>query len=238
MIQLVLSDRYFLRDPQHTELGIKIISHSILMIDELGFEQFTFKKLAQAIGSTEASVYRYFDNKHKLLIYLIAWYWKWMEYQIDYRTNNVPDAAERLRLALRMLCRPVEVDPNFAHINEAALHRIVVAESNKTYLTKHVDEDNKEGLFRGYKDLCHRIAVIVQEINGDYAYPHTLISTVLEASLHQPFFAAHLPSLTEVKKGKNVHEQTYAYLEDLVFTVVGPRVDSYTDDYKQPDLAK
>ena len=153
MIQLVLNDKYFLRDPQHTELGVKIVRHSILMIDELGFEQFTFKKLAQAIGSTEASVYRYYDNKHKLLIYLIAWYWKWMEYQIDYRTNNVADARERLKLALQTVCRPVEEDPSFAHINEAILHRIVVAESNKTYLTKRVDEDNKEGLFRGVQGL-------------------------------------------------------------------------------------
>ena len=190
------------------------------MIDELGFEQFTFKKLAQAIGSTEASVYRYYDNKHKLLIYLIAWYWKWMEYQIDYRTNNVPDARERLKLALQTVCRPVEEDPNFAHINEAVLHRIVVAESNKTYLTKRVDEDNKEGLFRGYKDLCKRIAQIVTEINSDYVYPYTLVSTVLEAAHLQPFFAEHLPSLTEIKKGSDVHEQTYAYLESLVFTVI------------------
>ena len=67
MLQLVLNDRYFLRDPLHTELGTKIVSQSILMIDQLGFEQFTFKKLAHAIGSTEASVYRYFDNKHRLL---------------------------------------------------------------------------------------------------------------------------------------------------------------------------
>ena len=220
MIQLVLSDKYFLRDPLHTELGIKIIGHSILMIDELGFEQFTFKKLARAIGSTEASVYRYFDNKHKLLIYLIAWYWKWMEYQIDYRTNNIPDARQRLKLALQALCQPVEEDPNFAHVNEAALHRIVVAESNKTYLTKHVDEDNKEGLFRGYKDLCKRVAIIVREINPDYAYPHALISTTLEASIHQPFFAEHLPSLTEIKKGNDVYDQTYQYLEDLVFTAI------------------
>ena len=220
MIQLVLNNKYFLRDPQHTELGTKIVRHSILMIDELGFEQFTFKKLAQAIGSTEASVYRYYDNKHKLLIYLIAWYWKWMEYQIDYRTNNVPDARERLRLALQTVCRPVEEDPNFSHINEAVLHRIVVAESNKTYLTKHVDADNKEGLFRGYKDLCKRVADIILELNPGYHYPHALVSTVLEAAHLQPFFAEHLPSLTEIKKGDDVHQQTYEYLKNLVFTAI------------------
>ena len=62
MMQLVLSDRYFLRDPLHTELGTNIVAQSILMIDQLGFEQFTFKKLAQPIGSTEASIYRYYST--------------------------------------------------------------------------------------------------------------------------------------------------------------------------------
>ena len=222
MIQLVLSDQYFLRDPLHTELGVKIISQSITMIDELGFEQFTFKKLAQSISSTEASVYRYFDNKHRLLTYLIAWYWKWMEYQIDYRTHNVSDAHERLRLALWMLCKPTEKDPTFAHVDEDALQRIVVAESNKTYLTKHVDADNREGLFRGYKDVCKQVATIVSEINPHYTYPFALISTVLEASHQQPFFARHLPSLTEVKSDTGLYEQTYQYLESLVLSAIKP----------------
>ena len=220
MMQLVLSDRYFLRDPLHTELGTKIVSQSIAMIDELGFEQFTFKKLAQAIGSTEASVYRYFDNKHRLLTYLIAWYWKWLEYQIDYRTQNVVDPVERLKRALRTLCEAAEEDANFAHVNEAALHRIVVAESNKTYLTKHVDKDNKEGLFRGYKDVCKQVATIIQEINPDYTYPHALVSTVLEAAHLQPFFAIHLPSLTEIKNDDRLYDHTYVYIESLVLTAI------------------
>jgi hypothetical protein len=32
-------------------------------------------------------------------------------------------------------------------------------------LTRQVDEDNKEGLFRGFKSLCKKIADIVKEIN-------------------------------------------------------------------------
>jgi AcrR family transcriptional regulator len=169
------------------------------MIDQLGFEQFTFKKLANEIHSTEASVYRYFENKHKLLMYLIAWYWKWVEYLIDYKTNNIEDPVRRLEISIRTLCEEITFDPTFAYIDEAALHRIVVAESNKTYLTKHVDKDNKLGLFRGYKDLCAHIARNIKEAVPDYPFPHALISTVLEASHQQAFFAQHLPSLTEVQ---------------------------------------
>ena len=221
MVTLRLSERYFTRDPQHTELGSKIISQSIKMIDELGFEQFTFKKLATQIQSTEASVYRYFENKHKLLIYLIAWYWKWMEYLIDYQTNHLADPEEKLKVALKAVCDEAEFDPAFANIDETALYRIVVSESNKTYLTKQVDEDNKEGLFRGYKDLCKRIATIAREINPEYPYPHALISTVLETSHHQAFFALHLPSLTEVKRDQpNLHQQVYQYVENLVFAAL------------------
>ncbi|MDZ7650788.1 MAG: TetR/AcrR family transcriptional regulator [Cytophagales bacterium] len=78
-----LNSHLYLRDPQHTLLGQKIIQQSVEMIDRLGFEQFTFKKLAEEINSTEASVYRYFENKHRLLLYLIGWYWNWIEYCID-----------------------------------------------------------------------------------------------------------------------------------------------------------
>ena len=65
-IQITLNERLYLRDPQATDLGKKIIKHSILLIDEIGFEAFTFKKLASRMSSTEASVYRYFENKHML----------------------------------------------------------------------------------------------------------------------------------------------------------------------------
>ena len=79
-IQMQLNEKLYLRDPQDTKLGRKIIRHSILLIDEIGFEQFNFKKLAERIESTEASVYRYFENKHLLLVYLLCWYWEWTKF--------------------------------------------------------------------------------------------------------------------------------------------------------------
>jgi len=52
-IKFNLNERLFLKDPQDSELGKKIIKSSITLIDELGFEAFTFRKLAVAINSTE-----------------------------------------------------------------------------------------------------------------------------------------------------------------------------------------
>ena len=77
-IQIKIDAKVFTKDPTSADLGKKIIMHSIGLIDELGFEAFTFGKLADKIQCTEASVYRYFENKHKLLIYHLTWYCTWM----------------------------------------------------------------------------------------------------------------------------------------------------------------
>jgi AcrR family transcriptional regulator len=81
--------KLFLKDPETTDLGKRIIENSIKLIDELGFDSFNFKKLASSIDSTEASIYRYFENKNKLLFYLISWYWSWVKYNIDYKTHTL-----------------------------------------------------------------------------------------------------------------------------------------------------
>jgi hypothetical protein len=190
------------------------------MIDQVGFEAFTFKKLSQAIESTEASIYRYFENKHRLLVYLIAWYWGWMEYRIAFETHNISDPREKLLIALRIVTEKKDQDPNFSDIDEPALQRIVIAESDKTYLTKQVDEINKEGLFRGYKSLCTFIGEIVSTINPKFPYPHSLVSTMLEASNQQIFFSKHLPSLSDLNNEKSLYDQNFEFLKTLVFNTI------------------
>jgi AcrR family transcriptional regulator len=219
-IRIAMNEKVFLRNPEQTELGRSIISESVRLIDELGFEQFTFKKLASEINSTEASVYRYFENKHKLLIYLTAWYWAWLDFQINYHINNVSSADEKLKIIIQIITDSNRYSPDFLPVNKEALHRIVISESSKAYLTKWVDADNKEGLFANYKALCHKIALIVKAINPDYPYAHALISTLLEAAHQQVFFAAHLPSLTEVRVVDNNCSQMSSFLEHLVFKAI------------------
>lgn len=216
-----LSENLFVRDPQETELGRNIIQKSIKMIDKLGFEEFTFRKLATSINSTEASVYRYFDNKHKLLIYLIDWYWTWLEYQIDFHTNNIKDPVERLKICLTQLSEEKAFDPGVAYVDEAALQRIVSAEFEKTFLTKQVDADNKDGLFFPYKSLCKKVANIVIEVNPEFEYPHALVSTVMLSIKHQLFYAEHLPSLTDIKYDpKKHHKKLNQFLETIVFKTI------------------
>ena len=220
-LRIDLNEKLYLRDPQAPDLGRRLIGQSIGLIDEIGFEQFTFKKLAQRMGSTEASLYRYFENKHRLLVYLVSWYWAWLGFQIRFHTHNVPDPRARLRLTLSILTRAHHDDPTTADLDEAALYRIVVHEASKSYLTRDVDGDNQEGLFREHKRLVAGIAAVVSEINPAYPYPHALISTALEAARKQLFFAQHLPSLTDAGAADSVEQGIYVFLEGLVFGVLG-----------------
>ena len=217
-IQIKIDDRVFTKDPSSTDLGKKIIAQSITLIDELGFEAFTFAKLANKVESTEASIYRYFENKHRLLIYHLTWYWTWMEYRLTLATANIKSPEERLTIAIRLLTSPLEHEPRIPQADEAALYRIVIAESQKVYLTKNVDEENKQGLFFSYKRLCKKAAGIVREINPEYRYPTALISTIVESSYDQRYFARHLPSLTEIPKDKE--DGITEYLTELVFKAI------------------
>ena len=78
----------FKKNPEESAIGRQIVGNSIELIHELGIENFTFKKLSTKIKTTEATVYRYFENKHRLLIYITTWFWTWMEYQIIFHTNK------------------------------------------------------------------------------------------------------------------------------------------------------
>lgn len=164
-------------------------------------------------------MYRYFENKHKLLVYLVSWYWAWLHYTVTFRTQNINDARERLSRAIEVITKAGEEDdPAVAHIDERQLHRVVIAESPKVYYTKEVDTENKAGFFLEYKRLCHHLALIVLEINADYRYPHALMSTMLEAAHQQLYFAQHLPSLTDVRSEQ--YSETVAFLKQIVFAAV------------------
>lgn len=213
-ISIQVHEKIYLKHPESSELGQKIISSSIDMIEEMGFECFTFRKLAKEISSTEASIYRYFENKHKLLLYLSSWYWAWMEYQLVFGLANIESPKERLLKAITLLTQGVKEDNSFTHINEIKLHKIVISESSKAYLTKEVDEENKDGMFSGYKRLVLRVSDIILEIDPTYKYPHMMVSTVIEGAHHQRFFAEHLPKLTDTVSGEDAIVEFY---KDMVF---------------------
>jgi AcrR family transcriptional regulator len=206
----------YLRDPDGTDIGKQIIKMAVQMIADLGYEQFTFKKLAIEMNSTEATVYRYFENKHKLLIYLIDWYWSFVEFQVIFQLNNIKSAEERIIKLIDILVWEDNASDVFSELNQQSLYYIAIAEGSKTYLSKDVDENNKELLFKPYKDLCARIAMLFKEYNPKYKYPASLASTLVETAHMQYYFMQHLPRLSDCSKKKNPKD-IEAYLEHLVF---------------------
>lgn len=215
-LHIKMNEKLFVKNPEQTELGKKIIRHSIQLIHDHGFEAFTFKKLAEDIGTTEAGIYRYFENKHRLLIYLVAWYWSCLEYRVTVHTRNITDPVLKLKSVIKLLVSAINDDIQSDYVNESLLHQIIITEGSKTYLTKKVSEDNKDRLFKPYKDLCAAIGDIILQCNSSYKYPKSLASTIIEMAHFQTFFMLNLPSLTDF--GATKHEiDIVSFLEDLVF---------------------
>lgn len=215
-----LSDKLYVRDPLKTEIGRAIISSSIRLIDNLGFNNVTFRKIAEETNSTEPTIYRYFENKFRLLQYLTDWYWTSMNFQIDFHLNNITDAEEKLKICLQLLAgtkRLVNVSP----IDHQALRRIVIAEFDKAYLYPSIDRDYKNGLLDPFNDTCKVIAGIVRAINPTYAFPHSLVSTAILAASQQLYFSRHMPLLSDIKNDpKTINERLYTFLEGFVLTTI------------------
>jgi AcrR family transcriptional regulator len=219
-VSIRMNEHLFLRDPETSELGRRIVRQGIALFDELGFEDTTFRKLADRINTKEASIYRYFENKHRLLVYLVAWYWQWLDYQVIFQTNNLADPREKLERVLRVLLLKDTSQPANGDIDIQTLHGIVIREASKAYLTRHVTDDNRHQLFKPYKDLCGRVAGIILEYRPDYPFARSRASSLIETAHYQAFFMQHLPSLTDFG-GQPDDTGLLAFLRHLLFSSLG-----------------
>lgn len=211
-ITIQINQNVFIKDPESSELGKKIVRVSIDLMNEIGYEDFTFKKLAVTIQSTEASIYRYFENKHKVLAYLTLWYWGWLEYRLVMNLLNIEDPKEQLKRAIKVITEKISEDQSFSQINEVKLNQIIITDSSKVIFNKQVGEDNKLGYFLSFKNLVERISQIILKINPEYEYPHMLVSTVIEGAQHQRYFAEHLPRLTDQNESNDIITSFYVQL--------------------------
>ena len=203
-IIISVNNKLYVKNPETSELGKKIIEQSILLIDEIDFENFTFKKLGEKINSNESSIYRYFESKHKLMLYLSSWYWGWIEYKLVFGTSNIENAMEKLKKAIIVVTEKVEDDNATLHINESILNKIIIQEFTKTLLTKEVDEENKEGFFLVYKRIINRIIDIINEVKPSYEFKKSLASSIVEGALHQHFLKDHLKTITDCNDNNTV----------------------------------
>jgi AcrR family transcriptional regulator len=215
-IKIQINDKLYVKDPETSTLGKKIIQESIILIDDIGFDNFTFKKLGEKIGSNESSIYRYFENKHRLLVYLSSWYWSWMEYRLVFSTSNQSDSWEKLKKAISIVTEKVEDDQKTLHINESILNKIIIAEFTKTFHTKEVDQEIIEGYYTIYIRVINRITAIIKEVQPEYLYAKSLASNVVEGALHQHFLKDHMQSITDCNPTISPTDFYYNLVENIL----------------------
>ncbi|MGV3604595.1 MAG: TetR/AcrR family transcriptional regulator [Dyadobacter fermentans] len=214
-----LNEKVYLKDPESSEVGKQLVKNAIDLIYELGFEHFTFKKLAVQVNTTEATVYRYFENKHRLLLYILNWYWSYMEFLVMFKLQNVTDPAQKLHVIIALLTHELPQSAGSMDYNTKYLNQIIISESSKVYLVKDVTEINKSEVFKPYKDLCTRIAQVISEYNPEYQFPRSLSSTLIETSHYQQFFSTFLPRLTD-NQGADQRIFATNFLTDLLFKAI------------------
>ena len=195
--KITIPEGVFIKDPETSVLGKNIITQGMELIHEMGFDGFTFKKLGTHIGSNESSIYRYFENKHKFLLYLSSWYWAWVEYNLVMETHSITDPKEKIIQAVTMLTRKVDNDSSNTPINLVLIHKIMISEFSKSFLTKSVDQENEQGLFVAYKRVHSRLQGFIKVANPSYNFSASLANTILAGVLQQYYYKDHFPSLTD-----------------------------------------
>ena len=203
----------FIKDPLSSDLGKKILEESLSLIDELGMESFNFKRLSLQVNSTEAAIYRYFENKHKLLLYYIDWYWGWLEHNLVYGTANMESPKEKIKMAIKLLVEGPVFNENL-YLNISLLRKVVTEESNKAFMTKEEDNENSSGYFNQFYNFSERLIQIFNELNPNHPFPKAFVSTLIWSSVLNTYCSKHMPNLIEDKfKGQPKLEFYY----NLVF---------------------
>lgn len=215
-VRISLNNGLFLKEPQDSNLGRNIIKYSIILINDFGFESFNFKKLASTINSTEASIYRYFENKHMLLLYLVNWYWEWVKYLITINTMNIENSEEKLKIIIHSFVSASKENPSVSYVNESKLHNIVISEGVKAYHTKEVDNENSKGFFSSYKSLADLVSKVILEVNPKFRYPYALATNLFEMSNNHIYFAKHLPKLTDI----SIKNSDFIEVENMLLYMV------------------
>ncbi len=197
-IQLRPDPALSLKDPLSSELGRALLEEGLALMGELGLEAFTFKKLAERMGSTEVSLYKYFPNKQRLLQYYFQLYWLWLRQLCGRHAEKAPTPREALEQVIGALCGvwPKELPP--VHLDPHALRSLVIDEGMKSYLHKRVDDDNARRLFAPYKELSAFVAELIVACRKDVPMPRSFATTIIEMAYSLPFAMEHLPSLTEL----------------------------------------
>ena len=207
--RIEVNSSLFIKNPTSSKLGESIVKEGLSLLENIGYEDFTFKKLAISIQTTESTLYRYFENKHQFLMYLFNYYWTWMEVNFTMAITNISDPQEQLKRIIGVLVTQAPQKIGSLLLDEFLLKQVITNESSKTFLNKKVDEENKAGYYLTFKRNVCLISEVLLKMNPNYLYPNALAATLIEASFHQRYFGLHLPRLTNINQKDDLVESFF-----------------------------
>jgi AcrR family transcriptional regulator len=210
-----LNSDLYIKDPTSSETGRKVIASGAKLILATGLEAYTAKKLATEAGITEATVYKYFANKQRLLQYYFQLYWTWLEQQVKVFTAIETDPEQRLIKAVRVISNIPSVAADPGVISKEDLRELVINEGSKAYYHVMVDEDNAKRIFAPYKSITALLAEMIKAVQPEEKYPLALATTIIEMSHSLKYFAKHLPALTDFPR-----ETDQAKLDDFLIQLL------------------
>jgi hypothetical protein len=121
-----------------------------------------------------------------------------------------------MKIAIRLLVDGPVYKENL-YMDIETLSDIATEESYKSFLTKEVDMEHKNGYFKQFYKLSERITEIVKELSPNYQYPKTLVSILMESTLLHTFFMKHMPLMTE---SCHTGSEKMNFYYDLVFKTI------------------
>ncbi len=222
---LNISPKLYVRDPQTTDLGKKMLQESVVLIDETGFEEFGIDKLARHLEVEEDEIYQYFESKHQIFVFLLNWYWEKTIVLIDSNTAQIHDPIQKLKKIIDLLVQGANYGPFADFIDDARLQNIVIRESAKGYRRDALGKEHQGDLFFSFEDLCSKITPTLLEINARFPYPRTLASTLIETANNTLYFAHHNPKLLDLQpsRGRMVNDQVIEMVEYLIFNILNEK---------------
>jgi hypothetical protein len=122
----------------------------------------------------------------------------------------------KIQILIQRICSTDGGQLSSSHVDEVKLHKIIIREGTKAYLTQEVSQDNQDKLFKPYKELCATIGDIIKACDPEYKYPRSLASAVIEIAHFQTFFKKNLPALTDFDQSEESNKDVILFIESLI----------------------
>lgn len=190
-IKIEVTPKLYIKNPQQTTLGKRILKESVDLMDKLGYDDFTFKKLAERLETAESSVYRYFENKNRLVLYFMAWYWEMQEYRLVFLTGEAHSSDEKFKIALELFFDTPKSKNFNADFDSDKVWHIISSESFKACLVREQDPSVRSEIIKLYQRVITRYAEIIKEINMNVTNAELVASLIIEGVTDYNFYHLH-----------------------------------------------